>query len=64
MRQISARYDTTAAFLSVEVKKLSRALDKIQQWRKGKKTQTSNFRVFYRSKEEAVDAPFIMSIEG
>jgi hypothetical protein len=63
MRQISGRYDTIAALLSVEVKKLPKILDNLHTWQKGKKSP-SDYRIYYRSKESPVDASFVMSIDG
>lgn len=63
MRQISSRYNVTAAFFSVEVRNVKGQLASVTDWRKGKKTTKSDFTILYRSKEQSVNGPFIMSIE-
>ncbi len=62
MKQISSRYDVVAAFLSVEIGGVEN-LSNIVPWEKGRKTNFSQYELFYRSKEETVKGPFIMSVK-
>ncbi len=62
MKQISARYDIVAAFLSVEIGGVVN-LGNIVPWEKGRKTTSSQYELFYRSRETTVKGPFVMSVK-